>query len=57
MGNIMGLEVLNIDKSFGNKKVLNNLSFIMEKPGIFGLLGSNGAGKTTISRIILRNFN
>jgi len=52
----MSLEVLNINKNFGIKKVLNNISFKMSEPGIFGLLGSNGAGKTTISRIILRNF-
>jgi ABC-2 type transport system ATP-binding protein len=52
----MGLEVLNINKSFNEKKVLNDISFTMNEPAIFGLLGSNGAGKTTISRIILRNF-
>lgn len=52
----MSFEVLNVSKSFGYKKVLDNVSFLMREPGIFGLLGSNGAGKTTISRIILRNI-
>jgi len=52
----MGLEILDVNKSFNGKKVLDNISFNMPKPGIFGLLGSNGAGKTTISRIILRYF-
>ncbi|MCL2341521.1 MAG: ATP-binding cassette domain-containing protein [Firmicutes bacterium] len=49
----MGLEVLNINKSFGAKKVLSNVSFEMKESGIFGLLGPNGAGKTTLSRIVL----
>ena len=49
----MGLEVNNINKSFNNKKVLNDISFSMDKPGVFGLIGPNGAGKTTLIRIIL----
>lgn len=52
----MGLEVLELNKSFKGKKVVNNISFKMDKPGVFGLIGSNGAGKTTIIRMILRNF-
>ena len=39
----MGLEILNINKSFNGKKVLDNTCFSMNIPGIFGLLGSNGA--------------
>lgn len=49
----MGLEILNLSKSFNNKKVVDNISFKMENPGVFGLIGSNGAGKTTIIRMIL----
>ena len=49
----MALKVENIEKSYGNKKVVDNVSFSMEKPGVFGLLGSNGAGKTTSIRMIL----
>jgi len=41
--NNMGLEILNINKSFNGKKVLDNTCFSMNIPGIFGLLGSNGA--------------
>lgn len=47
------LKVENIEKSFGDKKVVDNVSFSMTKPGVFGLLGSNGAGKTTSIRMIL----
>lgn len=49
----MSLYVNNISKSYGNKKVVDNLSFILDKPCIFGLLGTNGAGKTTTIRMIL----
>lgn len=52
----MGLEVLNLSKSFNKKKVVDNISFKMDCPGVFGLIGSNGAGKTTIIRMILRTF-
>ena len=49
----MSLYVNNITKSYGNKKVVDNLSFKLDKPCIFGLLGTNGAGKTTTIRMIL----
>ena len=43
----MKLEVLNLKKSFGNKEVLKNINFTFESGKIYGLLGRNGAGKTT----------
>ena len=49
----MGLEIVNINKSFNKKQVLKNVSFKMDAPGVFGLIGPNGAGKTTLIRIIL----
>ncbi len=49
----MSLEVNNIVKKYGEKVVVNDLSFKMEKPGVYALLGTNGAGKTTTIRIIL----
>lgn len=49
----MSLLVKNVNKSFGTKKVVDNLSFELNKPGVFGLLGTNGAGKTTSIRMIL----
>lgn len=51
------LEVSNISKSFGEKKVVNNISFNVESGKIFGLLGRNGAGKSTIFRMILNILN
>ena len=49
----MSFEVKNLVKSYGNKVVVDNLSFRMDKPGVYALLGTNGAGKTTSIRIIL----
>lgn len=49
----MSLEVRNLVKKYGEKTVVNDLSFQMEKPGVYALLGTNGAGKTTTLRIML----
>src|SRR6056297_2094737 len=46
------IEVKNINKSFGNTRAVDNVSFEIPKGRIFGLLGPNGAGKTTAIRII-----
>ena len=48
----MGLLIQNIEKSYGDKKVLSNLSLNCEKGEIIGLLGLNGAGKTTLMKIL-----
>jgi ABC-2 type transport system ATP-binding protein len=50
---IMSLEVKNLVKRYGNKTVVDNISFTMEKPGVYALLGTNGAGKTTSIRMLL----
>lgn len=49
----MSLEVKNLVKKYGDKVVVNNLSFSMKEPGVYALLGTNGAGKTTTIRIVL----
>lgn len=49
----MSLSVNNIIKKYGDKLVVDNLSFEMSEPGVYALLGTNGAGKTTSIRIIL----
>lgn len=43
----MKLVVKNLKKNFGKKEVLKNINFEFEKGKIYGLLGRNGAGKTT----------
>lgn len=49
----MSLVVKHLSKKYGDKTVVEDLSFKMEKPGVYALLGTNGAGKTTSIRMIL----
>ena len=46
------VEVSHLTKSFGRVVAVNQVSFSIEAGKIYGLLGRNGAGKTTILRII-----
>ena len=46
------LEINNVSKSYGSKKVLNDISIKVPQQSIYGLLGPNGAGKTTLIRIL-----
>lgn len=53
----MVFEVKDVTKSFGEKQVLNGFSFETQGGKALGLLGRNGAGKTTAIRIIMQVFN
>jgi ABC-2 type transport system ATP-binding protein len=44
----------NVSKTFGSVRALSNISFQIPKNKIVGLVGANGAGKTTIMRLIIR---
>ena len=46
------LEIKNIEKSFDDKKIIDNVSFSVDSGKIIGLLGKNGSGKTTILKMI-----
>lgn len=46
------INVMNIQKKFGNNIAVQDVSFSIKKGEIFGLLGPNGAGKTTILRMM-----
>ena len=46
------LEIKNLNKSFGGKKVLNNINLSIPKGKIIGLLGKNGTGKSTLIKLI-----
>lgn len=46
------IEVTNLSKQFGEIKAVDNISFIVEKGGICGILGPNGSGKTTTIKSI-----
>ncbi|MBO0888810.1 ABC transporter ATP-binding protein, partial [Candidatus Bathyarchaeota archaeon] len=46
------LELVNVEKSYGDKKVLDKLSLKVEKGDFFVILGPSGEGKTTLLRIL-----
>ena len=46
------IEVSHISKSYGNVKALTDVSFTVGKGEVFGLIGPDGAGKTTLFRIL-----
>ena len=55
----VGKEILfvkNISKSFDGKKVLNNISFSVNKGDKIALIGPNGIGKTTLLEILVGNL-
>ncbi len=48
----MIIDVQNIVKTIGEKTILNNVSVSCKEKSIYGLLGSNGAGKTSLIRVM-----
>ena len=52
----MVLELKGVNKSFGANHVLKDVSFVAQSGKAFGLLGRNGAGKTTAIRILMNVF-
>jgi len=48
----MGIRLSNIGKSYKKVKAVQNISFNVEPGELFGLIGPDGAGKTTIFRIL-----
>ena len=51
------IKITNLNKTFGDKKVLENLNCTIKTGSIYGLIGANGAGKSTLLRIIMGIFN
>lgn len=47
------VEVNNFTMAFGDKTIVDDLSFVVNRGEIFGFLGSNGSGKTTTIRALL----
>jgi ABC-2 type transport system ATP-binding protein len=47
------LQIDGLDRSFGDRKVLDDVNFTVQRGRLTGFVGGNGAGKTTTMRIIL----
>ncbi len=46
------IEFINVQKSYGDKLLYNDLTFNLPRGGIVGVIGPNGAGKTTLFKLI-----
>lgn len=53
MGKNNVIEISNLSKSFGNKKIIDNIDLTVKEGDVFGFLGPNGSGKTTTIRMML----
>jgi ATP-binding cassette ChvD family protein len=51
LGNVV-VEAENVSKSFGDRLLFENMTFLLPPGGIVGVIGPNGAGKTTLFRMI-----
>ena len=49
----MKVEAINLAKSFGSKKAVDNLSFTLKEGSVTGFLGPNGSGKSTTLRLMM----
>ena len=47
------LKINNVNKSFAGQKILNDIKLSVNSGDVFGLVGVNGIGKTTLIKIIL----
>jgi len=48
----MSLKINNLNKSFGDKCILNSFSYVFDECGIYAIVGESGVGKTTLLRMI-----
>ena len=49
---MIAISANSLNKSYGNVEALKNLSFDVERGEIYGIIGPDGAGKTTLFRIL-----
>ena len=50
--NEIAIDIQGITKVFGDKTVVDDVSLVVKRGSVFGFLGSNGSGKTTMIRMI-----
>ena len=46
------LQINHLEKSYQDRIILNHISLTIEKPGLYGVVGANGAGKTTFFKCL-----
>ena len=51
------IDVHNLSKSYGRVRALDGVSFSVERGELFGLIGPDGAGKTTLFRLLTTLIN
>ncbi|MBA4302815.1 MAG: energy-dependent translational throttle protein EttA [Sphingobacteriaceae bacterium] len=52
LGNVV-IEASAVNKSFGDRQLINNLNFSLPPAGVVGIIGPNGVGKTTLFKMIM----
>ncbi|QHX36575.1 ATP-binding cassette domain-containing protein [Spiroplasma sp. BIUS-1] len=50
------IKINKINKKFGEKTVLKNITFNLEKGKCYGIFGNNGVGKTTLTKIVFNEI-
>ena len=53
LNSVFALKIKNLNKKYGNNKIIDNLNMSVRKGSIYALIGKNGSGKTTIMRLVL----
>jgi ABC-2 type transport system ATP-binding protein len=51
------IEIHNLSKSYGKVQALKNISFEVQQGELFGLIGPDGAGKSTLFRLLTTLLN
>lgn len=51
------LQTFELNKTIGNKKIVENMNLVVPEGKIYGLVGKNGAGKTTLMKLICGIMN
>lgn len=52
MNNSIIVKTENLTKSFSSKEIISNCNMTVHKGSIYGFLGANGAGKTTVFKLL-----
>lgn len=49
------MKINNLSKNYGDSTILKDINFELNKGEIFGLVGKNGVGKSTLMKILVQN--